>query len=140
MKKIAVALGLFFLGRLISSKMSFIRALDFSIASVDYSGGLARPKLTVTVLISNPTTESLTIKRITGKCYVNGMFVGNAESTGELVLQTGNNKLKMTGSPNINTIPALVNIMNTKAGIFSFEGYVHILNFELPISFDYKFI
>jgi len=139
MNKLAVFLGLFLVGNLLNSKLRFIRSLSFSIFKVDYSGGLARPSLSVTLLIQNPTSETLTIKAIAGKCYLNGTFIGEASTVQPFDLSTGRNLLTLSGVPKLEVVPALLNVLNTKSGIFSFEGTVKIFEFNFPVSFDYKF-
>lgn len=142
MKKAALAVGLFLLGRIVTAKISMLRALDFQILTVKYSGGLSQPEITVTLAINNPTDESspITIKSIYGKCYLNSKYIGECASIAPLKLKQGKNKLIMTGQPKLQSALALINVLNTKQGIFSFEGYCKVFNFDFPIKFDYKFL
>jgi LEA14-like dessication related protein len=120
------------------SRMSLGQKTNFLLRSVRPGGTVFQPQILVELTIQNPTSQSATLKSLTGNVYINDRYLGNVSAFGDQVIQPNSeNIVTLTARPSaLGVIAALRELLTAPAGtnVISFTGTANVDGFTVPIN------
>lgn len=115
-------------------KLNTVAKLIFAIKKISFDGNILSPSINLTLSITNSLNNSILVNSITGKLYVNEIYLGNVNM---------NNPTKINGNGiseiNVRLDMVFDGLLNTISAIFSstkkitFAGKVLVDYVPIPI-------
>lgn len=142
--KIGIGAGaIFILSKILQAVTA--SSLTFDIDSVDLSQFGLRTVLPVTLMVTNPTTGSLTLSGLTANAFVNGDYIGTASEIPAITIAPA---AKTPVQVNVSlalaqVVSDVVSILNGSAGIpasIFLQGSVVVNTITFPINLTLKIL
>lgn len=146
MKKylVLLAAGAAYLFYRLRKKADMLNKLTFTISSVIVKNSLdftSLLKIQVVFEVHNITNQSLTIDKLSGDIYINGINLGSVEDSNIEIISNGSSKIFiMFNTFTMGTINAILDILKNKEAVFEAKGYVNILGVAVPFQVDKKLL
>lgn len=120
------------------SRLSFSKKINFLFAGIKPGGTLLQPVIEVSLLVQNPTNQTVTIRSLSGQVLLNNRLISNVSSFNEQTIQPNSETvIKINARPLITNFFSSINfILTSKTGNnrITITGSANIDNVSLPFT------